>query len=84
PAVASGRLVERTFKALDSMVTDRFMDDVYEVVSLSMLPERQLAMLAECIKQLMGVSEVLDARIADHAKLPLLLENRYPYLMNKQ
>ncbi|KAJ1908234.1 hypothetical protein LPJ81_000248 [Coemansia sp. IMI 209127] len=84
PAVAKGKLVERTFKALDSMLTTRFMDAVYEVVSLSMLPERHLSMLAECIKQLQCVSEDLEKRIIDHGKLPLLLENKFPYLMNKQ
>ncbi|KAJ2401876.1 hypothetical protein GGI23_001100 [Coemansia sp. RSA 2559] len=84
PAVAKGRLVERTFKALGSMLTTRFMDAVYEVVSLSMLPERHLSMLAECIKQLQCVSEDLERRIVAHGKLPLLLENKFPYLMNKQ
>ncbi|KAJ1662870.1 hypothetical protein IW140_005404 [Coemansia sp. RSA 1813] len=84
PAVAKGKLVERTFKALDNMLTARFMDSVYEVISLSMLPERHLSMLAECVKQLQEVSGDLEKRIADHGKLPLLLENKFPYLMNKQ
>ncbi|KAJ2656457.1 hypothetical protein IWW48_005020 [Coemansia sp. RSA 1200] len=82
--VAKGKLVERTFKALDSMLTTKFMDSVCEAVNLSLLPERQLAMLSECVKQLQSVSEDLAKRVADHGKLLVLLENKFPYLMNKR
>ncbi|KAJ2516184.1 hypothetical protein H4217_004741 [Coemansia sp. RSA 1939] len=82
--VAKGKLVERTFKALDSMLTAKFMDNVCEAVSLSLLPERQLAMLSECVKQLQSVSKDLAKRVADHGRLLVLLENKFPYLMNKR
>ncbi|KAJ1988686.1 hypothetical protein GGI25_006292 [Coemansia spiralis] len=84
PAIAKGVLIERTFKALDSMLSSAFMDSVYKTVDLSLVPERQLAMLSECIKYMQTVAAEFDKRIKEHGKLILLLENRFPYLMSKQ
>ncbi|KAJ2340301.1 hypothetical protein IWW50_006732, partial [Coemansia erecta] len=83
PVAVKGVLVERTFAALSSMLTTKFMDAVCENISMSLMPEQQLTMLAECIKTLAGVSDEFDDRIKAHPKLPMLLQNKYPYLMNK-
>ncbi|KAJ2174142.1 hypothetical protein GGH16_001467 [Coemansia sp. RSA 560] len=59
------------------------MDAVYENISMSLMPEQQLTMLAECIKTLASMSNEFNDRINAHSRLPLLLQNKYPYLMNK-
>ncbi|KAJ2443080.1 hypothetical protein IWW46_002701 [Coemansia sp. RSA 2440] len=83
PVAVKGVLIERTFAALDSMLCTKFMDAVYENISMSLMPEQQLTMLAECIKTLASMSNEFNDRINAHSRLPLLLQNKYPYLMNK-
>ncbi|KAJ2120389.1 hypothetical protein IW147_005102 [Coemansia sp. RSA 720] len=83
PVSVKGVLIERTFAALDSMLSTKFMDAVYENISMSLMPEQQLTMLAECIKTLADMSNEFDDRIKAHSRLPVLLQNKYPYLMNK-
>ncbi|KAJ2718674.1 hypothetical protein GGI07_005644 [Coemansia sp. Benny D115] len=83
PVTAKGTLVSRTFKAFDSIVTPSFMDRAYEAISRSTMPEQQLVLLSECIKYLMGMSEEFGQRIKENAKLVVLLQNKYPYVMNK-
>ncbi|KAJ1962600.1 hypothetical protein GGI12_002551 [Dipsacomyces acuminosporus] len=82
-ATARGVVVERTFKAMDSMLTATFLDTVHDIVSLSLLPEQQLSMLAECIKCLANMSDVFRQRIEEHGRLPVLLQSKFPYLMSK-
>ncbi|KAJ2157328.1 hypothetical protein GGF46_004582 [Coemansia sp. RSA 552] len=82
-AVAEGELVERAFKALDAALSTKFMDVVLETIDMSLLPDRQLTMLAECIKALSGMSQEFNDRIKAHGRLPILLQNKYPYLMGK-
>ncbi|KAJ2452232.1 hypothetical protein EV183_003090 [Coemansia sp. RSA 2336] len=80
PVTVKGVLIERTFAAFDSMVTSKFMDTVYENISMSLMPERQLVMLAECVKALEGMSQEFGDRIKSHGKLSMLLQNKYAYL----
>ncbi|KAJ2057163.1 hypothetical protein GGI17_005815 [Coemansia sp. S146] len=82
PVVAQGLLVERTFRALGSLLSDAFLDCVYELVDLSLVPDQQLTMVVEVVKCLMGMSDEFGLRIHAHGRLPVLLQNRYPYLMN--
>ncbi|KAJ1944313.1 hypothetical protein FBU59_002637 [Linderina macrospora] len=81
--VAQGPLVSRTFTALDRIVTPAFLANVYEIVHLSLIPDQQLLMLAECIRHLSQMSDDFKQRIDQDAKLATLLQNRYPYLMSK-
>ncbi|KAJ1896214.1 hypothetical protein LPJ66_004128 [Kickxella alabastrina] len=83
PVVAQGVLVNRTFKAFSAILTPAFMDNVYEMVGSSLMPDQQLTLLAECIKCLMNMSDDFGERIRGHGKLSILLQNKYPYLMNK-
>ncbi|KAJ2745518.1 hypothetical protein GGI20_002122 [Coemansia sp. BCRC 34301] len=82
PAVAQGVLVDKTFRALSSLLEDAFLDRVCELVDLSLVPEQQLTMVVEMVKLLMGISDEFGLRIHAHGRLPVLLQNRYPYLMN--
>ncbi|PIA18474.1 hypothetical protein COEREDRAFT_79920 [Coemansia reversa NRRL 1564] len=84
PVTAKGVLVERTFKAFDAMLDSKLMDTIYDNVHLSLLPDQQLTMLADCIKSFMDISQEFDERIKTHAKLLVLLQNKYPYRMSKQ
>ncbi|KAJ2306662.1 hypothetical protein IWW54_004668, partial [Coemansia sp. RSA 2705] len=83
PVTVKGVLIERTYTAFSSMLTTKFMNAVYECISLSLMPEQQLRMLAECIKTFAEMSEEFDARIKAHSKLPMQLQNKFPYLMNE-
>ncbi|KAJ2102082.1 hypothetical protein GGI09_001413 [Coemansia sp. S100] len=83
PIVAQGALVDRTFRALGSLLSDAFLDCVYELIDLSLVPDQQLTMVVEVVKCLMGMSDEFGLRIHAHGRLPVLLQNRYPYLMNK-
>ncbi|KAJ2668996.1 hypothetical protein IWW42_004836 [Coemansia sp. RSA 1085] len=82
PVTVKGVLIERTFAAFDSMITFKFMDAIYENISMSLMPERQLTMLAECTKALEGMSQEFGDRIKSHGKLFMLLQNKYAYLSN--
>ncbi|KAJ2805201.1 hypothetical protein H4R20_002189 [Coemansia guatemalensis] len=84
PVTAKGVLVERTFKAFDTMLDSKLMDAMYDNVHFSLLPEQQLTMLADCIKSFMDISQEFNERIKAHAKLLVLLQNKFPYLMSKQ
>ncbi|ORX68923.1 hypothetical protein DL89DRAFT_267962 [Linderina pennispora] len=81
--VAKGPLVSRTFAALDRIVTPAFLANIYEVVHLSLVPDQQLLMLAECVRQLGQMSDDFKQRVNKDGKLTTLLQNRYPYLMSK-
>ncbi|KAJ2487211.1 hypothetical protein IWW37_005333 [Coemansia sp. RSA 2050] len=82
PVVAQGVLVDQTFRALGSLLSDSFLDSVYELVDLSLVPDRQLTMIVEVVKCLMGMSDEFGLRVHVHGRLPVLLQNRYQYLMN--
>ncbi|KAJ2696055.1 hypothetical protein H4218_004846 [Coemansia sp. IMI 209128] len=82
PVVAQGVLVDRTFRALGSLLSDSFLDRVYELVDLSLVPEQQLTMIVEVVKCLMGMSDEFGLRVHMHGRLPVLLQNRYQYLMS--
>ncbi|KAJ2911048.1 hypothetical protein GGI21_000217 [Coemansia aciculifera] len=82
PATAHGVLVDKTFKALSSMLSDSFLDCLFELVDLSLVPDQQLTMAAEVVKSLMSMSDEFGLRINAHGRLPVLLQNRYPYLMS--
>ncbi|KAJ2778656.1 hypothetical protein H4R18_004470 [Coemansia javaensis] len=79
--VATGALVEQTFKALGSMLSTRFMDAACDVVSHSLAPDQQLTMVAECVKTLMGAAPEFDECIRAHGRLLVVLQNRFPHLM---
>ncbi|KAJ2879380.1 hypothetical protein FB639_003099 [Coemansia asiatica] len=83
PVVAQGELVSRTFKAFDAILTTSFMDNVYQAIDHSTMAEQQLTLLAECIKCLASMSEEFGQRVCEHSKLIVLLQNRYPFMMNK-
>ncbi|KAJ2498113.1 hypothetical protein GGH96_004594 [Coemansia sp. RSA 1972] len=83
PVSVKGVLIERTFAALDLMLNAKFMDAVCENISMTLMPEQQLTMLAECVKTLASMSNEFNDRINAHSKLSVLLQNKYPYLMNK-
>ncbi|KAI8318238.1 hypothetical protein GQ54DRAFT_330008 [Martensiomyces pterosporus] len=82
-AAAKGAVVDRTFKALDSILTTAFLDTVHDTVALSLLPQQQLSMLAECIKYLASMSDIFKQRIGAHGRILVLLQNKFPYLMSK-
>ncbi|KAJ2076472.1 hypothetical protein H4R24_005675 [Coemansia sp. RSA 988] len=84
PITAKGVLVERTFKAFNTMLDSKLMDAIYDNVHLPLLPEQQLTMLADCIKSFMDISQEFNERIKTHAKLLVLLQNKFSYLMSKQ
>ncbi|KAJ1957707.1 hypothetical protein EC988_000693 [Linderina pennispora] len=81
--VAKGPLVSRTFAALDRIITPAFLANIYDIVHLSLVPDQQLLMLAECVRQLGQMSDDFKQRINKDGKLTTLLQNRYPYLMSK-
>ncbi|KAJ2810900.1 hypothetical protein FBU31_007886, partial [Coemansia sp. 'formosensis'] len=57
PVVAQGMLVDRTFRALSSLLSEAFLDCLYELVDLSLVPDQQLTMVVEVIKCLMEMSD---------------------------
>ncbi|KAJ2786164.1 hypothetical protein GGI15_001690 [Coemansia interrupta] len=84
PVVAQGILVTRTFKALDEILSPKFLEQVYEVIHYSTMPDQQLMLLAECIKYFAAMSEEFKQRVDDNSRLTVLLQNKYPYLMGKK
>ncbi|KAJ1722010.1 hypothetical protein LPJ53_003542 [Coemansia erecta] len=84
PVVAQGVLVTRTFKALDEILTPKFLEHVYETIHYSNMPDQQLMLLAECIKYFADMSEEFKQRVNDNSRLTVLLQNRYPYFMSKK
>ncbi|KAJ1734694.1 hypothetical protein LPJ61_000934 [Coemansia biformis] len=83
PVIAKGVLVERTFKAMDSILDSRFMDTIFDTVSHSLVPDQQLTMLAECVKVLTEMAQDFDERIRGHHRLLALLQDRFPFIMSK-